>query len=269
MCELLGMGSLLPTRVSLSLGLLAQRGNASRRLADGWGAGFHDGTDALVVREPRDAASSSLIAPLRLSPPASRFVIAHIRHATQGDVSLRNTQPFQREIGGRAHVFAHNGNLQGARDRFGASLHRFRPIGTTDSEIAFCALLTALAPLWVDSVPTLEARLAVIAEMAEMLRGLGPANFLYTDGDALFAHADRRTQSDGSIAPPGLTMLHRSCSVDVDALPESGVDMQAAPGGQIVTLFASVPLTDEPWKPMATGDIVAVRDGAIADMVRA
>jgi glutamine amidotransferase len=31
----------------------------------------------------------------------------------------------------------------------------------------------------------------------------------YADGDALFAHADRRHQSSGAIAPPGLHLLER------------------------------------------------------------
>ena len=115
MCELLGMASLLPTTVSLSLGLLAQRGQPGLRLADGWGVGFHDGTDGVVVREPLGAASSPWLEPLRTRPPVARVVIAHIRHATQGEISLRNTQPFQRELGGRLHIFAHNGNLPGAQ----------------------------------------------------------------------------------------------------------------------------------------------------------
>ena len=263
MCELLGMGSLLPTTVSLSLGLLAQRGNPARHLADGWGAAFHDGADAVVVREPRAAAESPWIAPLRIHPPASHFVIAHIRHATQGEVSLRNTQPFQRELGGRTHLFAHNGNLPAIHAALDRPKSRFRPIGTTDSETAFCALLAALAPLWDDGLPALAERMAVIADLAATLRRLGPANFLYTDGDALFAHADRRTQPDGGIAPPGLTMLHRTCPIDTDALPRSGVDIRPA-ASQVVTLFASVPLTDEPWRPMSAGSLVAVRDGTIA-----
>ena len=115
MCELLGMASLLPTTVSLSLRLLAQRGNPGLRLADGWGVGFHDGADGVVAREVSGAARSPWLGPLRSRPPLARVVIAHIHYATQGEISLRNTQPFQRELGGRLHIFAHNGNLPGAQ----------------------------------------------------------------------------------------------------------------------------------------------------------
>ena len=45
--------------------------------------------------------------------------------------------------------------------------------------------------------PPLAERLHAAAEFAARLRGFGPANFLYTDGDALFAHA----QSERSALP--------------------------------------------------------------------
>ncbi len=44
----------------------------------------------------------------------TRLLISHIRHATRGALSLANTQPFGREFGGRTHLFAHNGRLEGA-----------------------------------------------------------------------------------------------------------------------------------------------------------
>ena len=57
---------------------------------------------------------------------------------------------------------------------------------------------------------------------------LGPANFIYADGDVLFAHAHRRMQADGTIAAPGLWRLNRRCPIDLDALPQAGVAIEAA-----------------------------------------
>jgi glutamine amidotransferase len=90
---------------------------------------------------------------------------------------------------------------------------------------------------------------------------LGPANFLYSDGDALLAHGHRRRQRDGTIAPPGLWLLSRQCGLDTDALSQAGIVIDADP--QDVILFASVPLTDEPWRPLNEGQVVAVRDGRL------
>ncbi|HVC61046.1 MAG TPA: class II glutamine amidotransferase [Acetobacteraceae bacterium] len=258
MCELFGLSSRVPTTVSLSVRLLARRGSHASGLGDGWGVAYHMGDDALVAKQPGPADASPWIDFLAGQPIRSRIVVSHIRHATQGEVSLRNTQPFMRELGGRMHVFAHNGRLSGIERRFAGGSRRFRPVGTTDSEVAFCALLERLAPLWDAGTPSPEQRLREVADVAATLRALGPANFLYADGELLVAHAHRRTQRDGSIAPPGLWMLHRSCAVDPDALASAGVTLD---GGQLVTLFASVPLTEEPWQPLREGEIAVARDG--------
>jgi glutamine amidotransferase len=258
MCELFGMSSRIPTSVQLSIDVLARHGSTARQLGDGWGAAFHDGRDARVVREPEPADDSPWIRCLAQRGLGGRIVLAHIRRATQGDVALRNTQPFQRELGGRVHLFAHNGRLAGIEQHLGAG-PRFRPIGDTDSEVAFCALLDRLASLWAAGAPAAADRIAVVAEFAAELRAMGPANFLYTDGDLLFAHADRRIQPDGRTAPPGLTMLERTCPIDHDALPTAGITI--APGPQQLVLFASVPLTGEAWRPIPEGALVVVRDG--------
>jgi predicted glutamine amidotransferase len=260
MCELLGLSSRLPTTVNLSMHVLARHGNLASGLDDGWGVAFHMGDDALLVKQPGPADESPWIDFLASHPIRGGTVVSHIRRATQGEVSLRNTQPFMRELGGRMHVFAHNGRLLEIERRFAGALCRFRPVGSTDSEVAFCVLLDRLAPLWDGGTPSPSQRLREIGDVAEMLRARGPANFLYTDGELLVAHAHRRTQQDGSIAPPGLWMLHRSCAVDPGVLASAGVTMD---GDQLVTLFASVPLTNEAWQPLQEGEIAAAHHGVL------
>lgn len=265
MCELFGLSSRVPTTVSLSMRVLARHGSHTSGLGDGWGVAFHAGDDALLLKQPGPAEDSPWIGFLASQPVRSRIVVSHIRHATQGEVSLRNTQPFMRELGGRMHVFAHNGRLTGIEHRLEDNLRRFRPVGTTDSEVAFCVLLERMAPLWDAGTPSPAQRLREIAHVAEALRPLGPANFLYADGELLAAHAHRRTQRDGSIEPPGLWMLRRSCAVDPDALATAGVRLD---GGQFVTLFASVPLTDEAWQPLQEGEIALARNGMLEGIPR-
>jgi glutamine amidotransferase len=217
MCELFCLSSRVPTRATFSLEKFAQRGGAGGPI-DGWGIAFHDERDARLYKEPEPAADSVWLQFIRHRQPASRLVLSHIRHATRGSISLANTQPFIRELGGHVHVFAHNGRLDGIEDAF-PLLRRFNPLGQTDSEIAFCTLLRRLAPLWSGgSVPSLEERQTVITRFATDIRALGPANFLYTDGEVLFSHGHRRIQQDGTIGPPGLWHLSRECNVDTDAL---------------------------------------------------
>lgn len=263
MCELFGLSSLLPATVTMSMRVLARHGSHERHLDDGWGVAFHTGEDVLRIRRPEAADHNLWLDFLESQPVRSRIVISHIRHATQGEVSLRNTQPFTRELGGRMHVFAHNGSLPGFETRFCAELCRFRPVGSTDSEAAFCALLERLVPLWDAGMPAPEPRLREIVRFASAMRALGPANFLYTDGDLLVAHGDRRIQHDGGIAPPGLWMLQRECPADPDLVASSGVGVDTC---QRVMLFASVPLTAEPWQPLPRGEIVAARRGSRLDV---
>ncbi len=92
------------------------------------------------------------------------------------------------------HVFAHNGHVPDIKSLGRFNSDSFRPIGDTDSEVAFCALLERIRPLWNDrdTIPDLQARLGVVADFASDLGQFGLANFLYCDGDVLFAHGHRR-----------------------------------------------------------------------------
>ena len=72
---------------------------------------------------------------------------------------------------------------------------------------------------------------------------------------------NRRKQADGQIAPPGLTFLTRRFAAERDTLPAAGVTLETELGPQNSTLFASVPLTDEDWRPLREGEIVVIRHG--------
>lgn len=197
----------------------------------------------------------------------TQLLVSHIRHATRGAVSLANTQPFAREIGGRMHCFAHNGRLEPLLRPGAAPLRRHHPLGDTDSELAACLLFDALAECWErPEPPPLAERRDAVARFAAAMRPLGPANFLYCDGEYLFAHGHRRTQADGRIAPPGLWVLQRECAVDRDALPQAGVSLESAGGPQRIVLLASVPLSDEPWRALAEGELLVCSARAAAQL---
>lgn len=244
------MSALRPTSIRASLGELARHGGDTGPHRDGWGVAYMQDGDAFLLREPEAAHASELLGFVQQRDPRSDLVIAHVRHATQGDRLLRNTQPFARELGGRTHLFAHNGMLPGIeRDR------RFRarwtrPVGETDSEHAFCALIDRMRPLWDRGVPSFGERFEEVVAFAEELRTLGPANFLYSDGEMIYAHGHRRRSEAGAIEPPGLHVLCRQC---------------VESGAQQVALVASVPLTNERWRPLAEGEIVVLREGRVIE----
>jgi predicted glutamine amidotransferase len=262
MCELFCLSSQLPTRTTFSLRTFASHGAPGAVAVDGWGVAFYDGADVRLYKEPEPAGDSAWLKFVEGRRLASRLLLSHIRHATAGGISFANTQPFVRELGGRRHVFAHNGQLDGIANCYDAASLRFHPVGATDSELAFCLLLERLAPLWrLTTVPALAERINVVARFAAEMREFGPANFLYGDSDALFAHGHRRMHADGTVAPPGLWLLQRQCAVDADGLTQSGVTVEAGSDGQNIVLLASVPLSDESWRPVAEGEVIVVKDG--------
>jgi glutamine amidotransferase len=197
-------------------------------------------------------------------PFTSAIVMSHIRKATRGAPAMKNCQPFQRELGGRLHVFAHNGDLDLGALHARMRLESFHPVGETDSEYAFCALLERLRGPWLrGAVPPLEERREIVARFAAEIRALGPANFIYSDGDAVFVHGHKRFHEDGRPPhPPGLHVLCRRCAGRADVHTE-GLSVALMPEQEVV-LAASVPLTGEPgWRALAEGELVVARRGCI------
>jgi glutamine amidotransferase len=269
MCELFAMSSSQPTAVNYSMHELARHGGLTADNADGWGLAYMEQGDARVFRDIDAAAESPYLRFVAAREFHSEIVISHIRRATQGAVALRNTQPFARELGGRIHLFAHNGDLHGLDGQPGLQLARYLPIGETDSERAFCVLLGRLSKLWSrpGTVPDLDERTRVVSELAREIRSLGPANFAYTDGDAVFLHGHRRRHpTDGAVRPQGLHLLCRSCQTRGSGARPAAGQTASLPGMTVATtqhvvLAASVPLTDEAWMPLDEGEVVVLRRG--------
>lgn len=264
MCELLGMSSNQPATTRLSLTKLAAHSAPPTSIKDGWGVGYYEGNDVRLVKGVEPASESDWVRFVEDQDIRSATVMAHIRKATVGELAYRNAQPFVRELAGRVHMFAHNGWLSDIQSAPQLTSGRFSPVGETDSEHAFCALLERMSIVWrtVSVIPSLEQRLSVIAEFAAELRTLGPANFLYSDGDTLFAHGDRRKHgAAGKAVPPGLVFLERRCENNGSGFETNGICVEAS--DQRITLVASVPLSDDPWQALSKGEVVAVRNGTV------
>ena len=264
MCELFAMSSSHPATVTYSMREFARHGGLTADHADGWGMAYVEDRDARVFRDVDAAAESPYLRLVSALEFRSDVVLSHIRKATQGEAALRNTQPFARELGGRVHLFAHNGDLHGIDGQAELQLGHYLPIGETDSEHAFCVLLHRLGLLWNEtrSLPKVADRLQIVADFAAEIRELGPANFIYTDGDTVFLHGHtRKAPGNGVIRPPGMHLLCRSCEAIPGPLEIPGLAITLET--QHVVLAASVPLTNEVWTPLAEGQVVAVRKGEV------
>lgn len=265
MCELLGMSAHRPASITLSLNEFARHGGETGPHADGWGVAYYQGPDANLIRESTAAADSILMSTLRSYKVASETVIAHIRRASFGPVELKNTHPFRREIAGRVHTFAHNGDLPGIERGVEKRHTGFAvPIGNTDSEYAFCILMQRLSEVWTKPgvVPDLSKRTGIVSDFADEIGQFGSANFLYSDGDVLFVHGHVRTQDDNSISAPGLHYISVSCDYGVGQSELASVTLESSQV-QKVTLISTTPLNDANWLPMSEGQLLVVKGGEV------
>ena len=241
MCRLLGVVSSEPTDYRFSL---REAARSLQRLSEehphGWGL-------AVSTRE-RGWEHHRHLAPAHESERfrgladvlRGEMLIAHVRKATVGGVSCENTHPFRQG----AWVFAHNGTIGAVEElRSRASRERLAEIeGQTDSEVLFAFLLTAL------DVPGRD-REAALARACSTLRRpeVGTSNFLLSDGATLYAHRSGRT----------LFTLLRGHQ---EAPPLAAADVLRR--RRVAVLIASEPMTDEPWRGVEEGALLAIDAGA-------
>lgn len=147
MCRLFGFRSVILSQVHRSLVAADNAlGRQSNDHPDGWGVAYYVDGAPHITRSPTTAVSDQLFH--RVSGVvSSETVLAHVRKATVGDLSVLNCHPFQY---GR-WVFAHNGEIRDFerhRERVRAEvaprLRRFI-LGETDSEVVFFLFLSYLS----------------------------------------------------------------------------------------------------------------------------
>jgi predicted glutamine amidotransferase len=250
MCELFALNGSVPTAATFSFNGFSARGGETGEHADGWGMAFHDGDGCRVFIDAGRACDAPLAHFLRQHPLRARNVLAHVRKATQGAVALANCHPFQREWLGRHWLFCHNGDLKDFRPPLDGSA---LPVGSTDSEWAFCWLLQQLrrrfsvAPAWPQLAP-------VLAELVAQVARHGSFNLLLTDGQALYAHACTR-----------LAWLERQHPFARAHLVDRDIEIDLATAnapGERMAVVATAPLTrGEPWQAFLPGELRVFEGG--------
>ena len=185
MCQLLGMNCNTPTDIVFSFTGFATRGGLTDEHRDGWGIAFFEGNGVRHFVDHQPAISSPVAELIKSFPIQSKNVIAHIRKATQGHVVLENCHPFVRECWGRYWVFAHNGDLKDFAPVLDGAYH---PVGTTDSEQAFCYLLQEMRRRFGDTLPAMSELTAFMREMTTEIARYGTFNMMLSNGEALFTH---------------------------------------------------------------------------------
>jgi predicted glutamine amidotransferase len=200
--------------------------------------------------DKESAAASPIAQMLRSYPVKSHNVVAHVRKATVGAVRLENSHPFVRELWGRYWVFAHNGDLKNFNPRLHGS---FRPVGDTDSELAFCWLMQELAKSH-HSVPSVPELSLTLRELVPQIASHGTFNFLLSNGQALWAHASTHLFHLVRQYPFGEAHLKdEDLRVDLAALN--------GPEDRICIVVTEPLTTNEAWTAFAPGELKVFLDG--------
>ena len=241
----------VPTDIVFSFTGFALRGGHTDTHHDGWGIAFFEGAGVRYFVDHQSAVASPVADLIKRFPIKSKNVIAHIRKATQGQVALENCHPFVRELWGRYWVFAHNGDLKNFAPVLDGA---FRPVGNTDSELAFCYLLQELRRRFGDEAPALPALRIALTELVGEVAAHGVFNLMLSNGDALFAHCSTK-----------LCYVVRQHPFNTAQLSDEDISVdfsQLTTRDDRVAVIVTEPLTtNESWTQFAPGELKIFVDG--------
>ncbi|MCB9584132.1 MAG: class II glutamine amidotransferase [Polyangiaceae bacterium] len=227
----------------------------------GWGIGWYppDEVASVVVKEPepRDEESFRSLVDSWQRFRSATFV-CHLRGTTKR-VNQADAQPFSRTYAGRDWLFAHQGTLNQGELRALSLGFRpvFEPVGLSDSERAFCWLLTQIRAQGCRTIGDLD--LLEVRRWLRDLNELGSANFLLSDGMDLLAYADVKGFKNphyARIVPPheDIELSNHVLDLDIDNPLDSS---------RTLTVVATRPLSNSGWKQVPKGELIVVRRGVV------
>jgi glutamine amidotransferase len=280
-CQLLGMNCNTPTDFTFSFKGFCKRGGETDIHTHGWGVAFYEKNGIRQFHDVEAAASSPMANFLTSYPIRTLNMMSHIRYATVGEVELSNVHPFCREMWGLNFAFAMNGDVPMFKDDPSRKLislgpgdspckeeSYYNPVGTTDSEAAFCAILNALRVRF-QKLPSIPVLYDALQQLCNEIVSADPErtimNFLLTCGPNTLWVYSWPGSRPGSKTWNGLHYTTRSnpfassrlCDVDytLDFSLHTNDD-------DCVSVIATKPLTDdEEWIEMDRGDLIVFNQG--------
>lgn|GEM_PF-1655256 len=226
-----------------------------------WGVAIHHGADAQHIRSVEAEHSAAAADFVRQPIHAASVMLAMLGQDTAGPMA--EIQPFLRDAVGRRHSFFHQGELQGIYDEQRFVADNLWPLGFSDSEQAFSVLLQRLRRLWLDAQASDEVLLAVVADFANRVKSLGPAAFVYSDGQNLLLHGDDQ--------PESISFRVREFSSLTNALPileQLGITVNAAETDSPVAIVVSECDLTADWEAVSAGEVILITEGRIVDRCR-
>ncbi|MBV6480067.1 MAG: putative glutamine amidotransferase YafJ [Ignavibacteria bacterium] len=252
MCEILGISFNEPVRPNISLKGFRQK---SKRNPDGWGFAYFPDKSVQVFKEPLEADKSFLSEFIRnYQEIYSEIFVMHVRKSSVGNISHKNTHPFVRELNGREYVFAHNGSMY---DFNKLNIGRFKPVGETDSEFAFCYILNEIESrnisCWNDE------HFMWLSSRLKEINDYGTFNCIFSDGEFLFCFNDVNEFKD-------FCFVKREAPFETIRLLDDELEVELfleKRPTQYGYIMATNPLTNEAWESFLPGELKIFKKGKI------
>jgi len=227
----------------------------------GWGFGWYpnDNQAAIVTKDPVAHRKSILTdAIVDWSNFRSTVFVCKVQSPST-DHTHHDTQPFSRSYAGRDWLFVHRGHLDKSQlNRLKVQKSRLlEPLGKTDSEAAFCYLLSM--------VRQSDARFLADVSPVDLLKWFqkfdkfGEADMCFTDGLSVVCYRGTQSCQDvffTRIQPPHVVSQFDSPSLSLGF--DDGRDCF-----RTVLVFSSVAFGEGDWQSMKPGQLVVAKRGAI------
>lgn len=199
----------------------------------GWGLACVSRRSALIEKESVRALDSHYLRERLSQPISEKILLAHIRYATIGNVEYRNCHPYSgKDNFGRTWTLIHNGTIF---DYPPLSGYVKKQKGDTDSERIFLYLLDKinLSQREKKAKLSFEERFTILDCAVKNMSKGNKLNLILTDGHYIY--------------------VHTNCKNTLYYLEKNGV-----------TLFSTQGLSDEGWKNVPFGQLLAYKNGKLA-----
>jgi transglutaminase-like putative cysteine protease/predicted glutamine amidotransferase len=227
----------------------------------GWGFGWYPGdqTAAMVTKDPAALSTQVLLDAITdWSSFRSTVFFCKVRGANKG-YAHHDTQPFTRSFAGRDWMFMHNGDLN--KEQLEKLPRRksglLEPLGSTDSELVFCHLLTAMHREKIRRIADLDPHL--LYEWLQPFDQLGSADMSMTDGESTACFHGSQSPKPmfyTRLQPPNNQQVYISEAAQL-ALSDPRDTYRTA------LIFSSSPFSNSRWIEMQPGQLIVARRGAV------
>ncbi len=227
----------------------------------GWGFALYpeDHSSAMVTKDPEARGKQVLVDAITdWANFRSTVFFFKVRGAGKG-YNHTQAQPFSRSFAGRDWLFTHNGDLDKVEleKLHGSNSRLLEPMGNTDSELAFCNLLTRIQEGSARKIADINP--FELHSWFQKFDALGSADMYFTDGDSIVCFHGTQSPKQmyhARIQPPNNQELYSSEAVKISLSDPRDTYRTAF-------IISSTPFTGGQWMQMQPGQMLIVRRGAI------